>query len=78
MSDVPSVSSPLAAGLPQDCEAQTLGVAFFDLSRMAEWASSEADARVASFLQTFYKLAADHLRPDCDTAHAYSPANDGG
>jgi len=63
VSDSPGVSSALPAGLPQDCEAQTLGVAFFDLSRMAEWASSEGDARVASFLQRFYRLAADHLTP---------------
>jgi class 3 adenylate cyclase len=40
-----------------------LGVAFFDLSRMAEWRSPDEDARVASFLQSFYALAAKHLKP---------------
>ena len=49
--------------LPPDCEATTLGVAFFDLSRMAEWESSEEDARVASFFQAFYALAADRIAP---------------
>lgn len=55
-SDVPSA-------LPRDCETKTLGVAFFDLSRMAEWSSSEADERVAGFLQSFYVLAAEILEP---------------
>jgi len=49
--------------LPADCEATTLGVAFFDLSRMAEWASSEDDARVAGFFQAFYALAAERIEP---------------
>ncbi len=51
------------SSLPPDCQAQTLGVAFFDLSRMAEWMSSEEDARVAGFLQNVYELAAEHLGP---------------
>jgi class 3 adenylate cyclase len=49
--------------LPADCETVSLGVAFFDLSRMFEWAGSSDDAKVAGFLQTFYQLAADHLEP---------------
>lgn len=48
-------------GLPADCEEQTLGVIFFDLSRLAEWSSSEEDERVATFFQEFYTLAAEHL-----------------
>ncbi len=48
---------------PPDWEKPTLGVAFFDLSRMAEWASSEEDERVASFLQGFYELASERLTP---------------
>jgi len=60
-------NSPSASGapirLPPDCETTTLGVAFFDLSRMAEWASSDEDARVASFFQAFYALAADRIEP---------------
>ena len=51
------------SSLPPDCQNQTLGVAFFDLSRMAEWMSSEEDAPVASFFQKFYALAAKHLEP---------------
>ncbi|MHC5059337.1 MAG: adenylate/guanylate cyclase domain-containing protein [Planctomycetota bacterium] len=49
--------------LPVEREAMTLGVAFFDLSRMAEWTSSEEDGRVAGFLQRFYELAAKLLEP---------------
>lgn len=49
--------------LPADCKTVTLGVAFFDLSRMAEWANTNEDARVASFLHRFYQLAADSLEP---------------
>ncbi len=44
--------------LPVGCQSQTLGVAFFDLSRFSEWASSDDDARAASYLQSFYELAA--------------------
>jgi len=47
--------------LPPDCRNDTLGVAFFDLSRFAEWASSDQDERVASFLQGFYALAAERI-----------------
>lgn len=70
MSDGPSLTSgppPVPQdsppGLPPDCEARTLGVAFFDLSRMSEWSSSEADAHVASFLQAFYELSAGLIEP---------------
>ncbi len=61
MSDQTAVAAASRAALPADCEPQTLGVAFFDLSRMAEWTSPEEDARVAAFFQTFYALAAKHL-----------------
>ena len=49
--------------LPPDCKTETLGVAFFDLSRIGEWASCEQDEVVASFFQEFYKLAAKHIEP---------------
>ncbi len=51
------------AGLPPGCSVATYGVAFFDLSRMAEWASSGRDVAVANFLQRFYELSADCLEP---------------
>jgi len=47
--------------LPSDAKAATLGVAFFDFSRLAEWASSQQDEQVASFLQQFYRLAHERL-----------------
>jgi len=47
--------------LPSDCRMETLGIAFFDLSRMAEWSSSDEDLRIAAFLQEFYGLAAEHV-----------------
>jgi len=63
MSDDPKLRNcakvPLAEGLPADCACQEMGVAFFDLSRFAEWASSEQDAKVAAFFQAFYALSAD-------------------
>ncbi len=46
---------------PPECEVKTLGVAFFDLSRMAEWASSDQDAWIATFLKEFYAMAARHI-----------------
>ncbi|MBT3379242.1 MAG: adenylate/guanylate cyclase domain-containing protein [Lentisphaerae bacterium] len=49
--------------LPDDAKTETMGITFFDLSRFAEWSSTDDDARVASFLQTFYALAAEHLEP---------------
>jgi len=57
MSESPSVS------LPSDCEALTLGVAFFDLSRIGQWAGSEQDELVAGFFQSFYALAAGCIEP---------------
>jgi len=62
MSNTPSEGGERAA-LPQDCREQTLGVAFFDLSRISEWSSSQEDACVASFLQRFYALAGQHIVP---------------
>lgn len=48
-------------GLPADCQRETMGVAFFDLSRIPEWSSSDQDVAVASFFQEFYALAAKHV-----------------
>lgn len=62
MSDCPAALASSPSQLPPDCESQTLGVAFFDLSRMEEWTSSEQDVHVAGFLQTFYALASRHIR----------------
>ncbi len=58
MSDSTVSARRSGAALPRDCEQRTLGVAFFDLSRMAEWTSPAEDERVAVFLQEFYALAA--------------------
>jgi class 3 adenylate cyclase len=52
-----------AAALPADCKSLTAGVAFFDLSRLAEWASDAEDEQVAAFLQAFYALAQQALEP---------------
>jgi adenylate cyclase len=52
-----------ALPLPSDCQTETLGVTFFDLSRFAEWASSDNDDLVAGFLQRFYCFAAEHIEP---------------
>jgi len=60
-SDSPPVKSGAVSGLPADCERQTLVVAFFDLSRFAEWSSSDEDERVAGLLQAFYALAGRHV-----------------
>jgi len=49
--------------LPADCKTVTLGVTFFDVSRLSKWASSEEDTLVAGFLQRFYELAAKHIEP---------------
>jgi class 3 adenylate cyclase len=49
--------------LPADCREEELGVAFFDLSRLAEWSSSDEDVRVAAFFQEIYRLAAERLEP---------------
>jgi adenylate cyclase len=61
MSDSTVSARTSGAALPRDCEQRTLGVAFFDLSRMAEWTSPAEDEQVAGFLQEFYALAAAHL-----------------
>ena len=52
-----------AASLPPDCKKETLGVAFFDLSRFDAWASSEDDEHCAAFLQHFYAITAAVLEP---------------
>jgi class 3 adenylate cyclase len=58
-----SHSTPAPDGLPADCQAVTSGVAFFALSRMAEWVSPDDDARIATFLMQVYAMAAEHLVP---------------
>ena len=58
MSDGTSLAQ---AALPADCKAETVGVAFFDLSRLSEWASSEQDEQVGRFFQGFYALAARQI-----------------
>jgi class 3 adenylate cyclase len=58
-----AAASPARGKLPGDCRRETLAVAFFDLSRIGEWASSEEDAHVAGFFQEFYELAARHVEP---------------
>jgi len=50
-----------ASGLPSDFRMETLGVAFFDLSRMLAWSSSEEDTKIASFFREFYALSAKHV-----------------
>jgi len=59
----PSLSCGDPAALPDDCEAVEVGVAFFDLSRMSEWASSQQDKGIAGFFQKFYAMAARHIEP---------------
>ena len=54
---------PLPENLPADCRSETLGVAFVDLSRISQWASSQQDAHVAGFFQEFYTLVAGHVVP---------------
>ena len=53
----------VSTDLPPGFQQQTLGVAFFDLSRMTEWGSSGEDALVAKFLQRFYELSGEILAP---------------
>jgi len=60
MSELASSRIP---GLPSDCQHRTLGIAFFDLTRFAEWASTDDDEQVARFLQGFYELAVESLDP---------------
>ena len=61
MSRKPSVPGRADDVLPSDCQAEILGVTFFDLSRLSEWSSSEEDERVAAFFQRFYVLAAAEI-----------------
>ena len=63
MSDLASNGGGGAIGPPPGCQTETLGVAFFDLSPIPQWASSDDDARVASFFVRFYELAAKHIEP---------------
>jgi len=49
--------------LPPNCEIETLGIAFFDLSPIPQWTSSDADARIASFFAQFYATAAERIEP---------------
>jgi len=61
MPEDPSVRAGASSPLPPDCENVTLVVAFFDLSRLGEWSSSDQDAQVAAFFQSFYALASQHV-----------------
>ena len=63
MSDNGSAQGGTPACVPPNCQIETLGVAFFDLSRITEWSSTEEDVHVAAFLQTFYEQAAEHIEP---------------
>ena len=63
MSTRPSVEGDAGHSLPPDCQTETVGISFFDLSRFAEWSSSDEDERIARFLQRFYVLAALLLEP---------------
>ena len=62
MSETPERGA-VSAALPSDCTRQKLGVAFFDLSRMAEWADGEQDETAGAFFQGFYALSAARLEP---------------
>ncbi len=63
MSPNPTRNAPGRRPLPDDCERKDLGVAFFDLSRIAQWSSGEQDELVAGFLQGFYERAARRIEP---------------
>ena len=63
MSERVSTHSGGTAVLPPGCQAEVLGVGFFDLSYIAQWASSDDDVRMAAFLQEFYALTARHVEP---------------
>jgi hypothetical protein len=49
--------------LPEDCQQQTLGIAFCDLSRLSEWTDSVHDSVVADFFQRYYRLVVEILEP---------------
>ena len=61
MSESTSARRMEPCALPKNLNQETLGVAFFDLSLMSEWSSSNDDAHVAAFLQAFYQLAHERL-----------------
>ncbi len=61
MSENTRADDEVRSGLPPDCQSETLGVAFFDLSSIPQWASPDDDERVASFFQAFYALAAERI-----------------
>jgi len=52
----PSVGAETGT-LPSDCKSLKAGIAFFDLSRLGEWASEKDDEHVAGFFHSFYALA---------------------
>ena len=66
MCNTPPPCADASAALPSDCRTEALGVAFFDLSRIGQWSSSEADTTVAGFFQEFYRLCAEHIVPAHD------------
>jgi adenylate cyclase len=61
MTEPASVAGSPRCALPDDAKTETLGVCFFDLSRLSEWSSSEEDTKVAAFLQTFYGLSTERI-----------------
>lgn len=63
MPDSASGRRTVKYALPPNCVEQTLGVSFFDLSRISEWSSSTEDVLVANFFQEFYQLVAERLEP---------------
>ena len=63
MCELASDGGAARGALPPGCQIETLGVAFFDLSPIPQWSSSEEDARVAAFFAAFYELAAQHVEP---------------
>lgn len=63
MLDLASEGGGARRALPPGCQIETLGVAFFDLSPIPQWTSSEADGRVASFFVELYGLAAKLIEP---------------
>ncbi len=62
MQDKPNSQRVPAGALPQDLKEVTQGVAFFDFSRMTEWASSQEDQSVAEMLQEFYCFASERIQ----------------
>lgn len=66
MSDTPTggvgtSTSAFTTGSAADWQTIDLGIAFFDLSRLAEWGSEADDSRVAEFLQAYYVRAGTTL-----------------